>query len=62
MMRCLNCGSQLRCSFTIDDPEDTNKILRRKYCPTCGKIVFTKEEVYRVVKEGLTSEELEKVE
>ena len=62
MMRCLNCGTSLRCSFTMDDPADENKILRRKFCPKCGKVVFTKEEVYRVVKEGLSSEELEKVE
>lgn len=60
MMKCTNCGSELRCSFTMDDPADENKILRRKYCPSCGKVVFTKEEVFRIVKEGATNEELQK--
>lgn len=62
MMKCNNCGSGLRCSFTMDDPADENKILRRKYCPTCGKVVFTKEEVFRIVKEGVKYEELQEKE
>lgn len=62
MMKCNNCGSALRCSFTMDDPADENKILRRKYCPTCGKVVFTKEEVFRIVKEGVKYEELQEKE
>ena len=60
MIKCLNCHHDLRCTFTIDDPGHDNVVLRRKICPTCGAVYFSKEEIYRVGKAGESIEELQK--
>lgn len=59
MIKCSNCNHGLRCTFTIDDPANDNVVLRRKICPCCGAVYFSKEEIYRVVKEGERIEELQ---
>ena len=60
MIKCLNCYHDLRCTFTIDDPTHNNVVLRRKLCPYCGAVYFSKEEITRVVKEGESIEKLSK--
>lgn len=59
MIKCLNCHHDLRCTFTIDDPNHDNVVLRRKLCPKCGAVYFSKEEISRVVKVGEKVEELQ---
>lgn len=60
MIKCLNCQHDLRCTFTIDDPNHNNVVLRRKLCPNCGAVYFSKEEITRVVKVGESIEKLSK--
>lgn len=59
MIKCLNCKHGLRCTFTIDSAEQDNAVLRRKICPKCGAVYFSREEIFRVVKEGERIEELQ---
>lgn len=61
MIKCTNCGHDMRCTFTVDDPVEDNKVLRRKVCPSCGSVVFTREEIYRIVKDGEPNEELQEI-
>lgn len=60
MIKCSNCNHGLRCTFTIDDPAHDNVVLRRKLCPRCGAVYFSKEEITRVVKVGESIEKLSK--
>lgn len=50
MMRCNICGSDLKCTLTIDDPLTENEIIRRKYCYNCGITYLTKETVMTIKK------------
>lgn len=50
MMKCNICGSDLKCTLTIDDPLTENEIIRRKYCYNCGITYLTKETVVTIKK------------
>ena len=46
MMKCRSCGTNLKCTMTMDDIIVENQIIRRKICPECGMVYLTKEEIF----------------